>query len=221
MVLGILPRTFSAAQQTQITNWEYGQRWLGLPAGTIFPASVSYAPPAALSDDPALTLTAARVGIAPQASCAAAVDPSAAAVLDRDGCSAVMRATYVDATDSYAVTVGAAVLPGTAQADAAATAISGGFSAVLGPTVRAMSVPGTPAGEFTDQRRELSGTIAQGTYVVLYTVGFTDSRPRQKISQDAYTAGEMTSLGAGVARKVLSTLGAPVPPPKCPGVPGC
>ena len=65
-----MPRKFTASQQRQITDWEMGKRWRELPAGVIFPASVSYPPPASLDDDPSLTLSAQRVGIASQASCA-------------------------------------------------------------------------------------------------------------------------------------------------------
>jgi hypothetical protein len=218
------PRTFTTAQRQQITNWEYGKRWLDLPAGVIFPASVSYPVPEALDDDPTLTLAAQRVGIARQASCAAATDPAAAAVLDRDGCTAVLRATYVDQTDSFVVTVGAAVLPTEAQAETAAKAVTkADGSSGLGPTVGAVPFTGTPAGEFTDAQRQLSGAVARGTYVVLYTVGYADGRPKENVAQDSYTEGEMTSAATGVADAVLSTLAAPVPAPQCPGagIPGC
>ncbi len=216
------PRTFTAAQQQQITDWEYGQRWRELPAGTIFPAAASYAPPEALDDDPSLTLAAQRIGIAGQTSCASATDPTAAAMLDGAGCSAMLRATYVDETDSFVVTVGAAVLPTAAKAQTAARAVDGaGARAGLGPTVRTARFPGTPAGEFTDRQRQLSGAAARGTYVVLYTVGYADGRPKENVRQDAYTTAEMTSMGTGLANDVLSALAAPVPPPHCPGVPGC
>ena len=218
------PRTFTAAQRQQITDWEYGQRWRDLPAGSVFPASAGYTAPGALDDDPSLTLAANRVGIARQASCASAADPAAAALLDGDGCSAMLRATYVDETDSFVVTVGAAVLPTSAKAQTAARAVTGaGASPGLGPTVRAVRFAATAAGEFTDRQRQLSGATARGTYVVLYTVGYADGRPKENVRQDAYTTAEMTSVGAGVAADVLSTLAAPVPPAHCPGagVPGC
>jgi hypothetical protein len=216
------PRKFTAAQQQQITNWEYGKRWRDLTAGAIFPASVRYPPPESLDDDPSLTLSAQRVGIAKQANCVSAADPTAAAVLDRDGCAAMLRATYVDATDSYVVTVGAAVLPGAAQAAAAAKAISGDVPAGgLGPAVRAVPFGGTPAASFNDPERQLSGVVATGPYVILYAVGYADSRPREPVTKDSYADGEMKSAGAGVAHDVLSVLAAPVPPPRCPGVPGC
>jgi hypothetical protein len=217
-----LPRKFTATQRQQLTDWEYGQRWRTLPAGTIFPAAVSYTAPSALDDDPSLSLSAHRVGIAGQATCAAAADPAAAAVLDRDGCSAVLRATYVDGTDSYVVTVGAAVLPGSAAASAAAAAITGEASSDgLGPAVRTVQFSGTQAAVFTNARRQLSGAVSAGTYVILYTVGYTDDRPREPVSGDSYADGEMTSAGAGVAHAVQSVLGAPVRSPGCPGTPGC
>lgn len=216
--LQTMPRKFTPAQQRQITDWELGKRWRDLAVGAIFPASVSYPAPTALGD-PSLMLSARRVGVARQASCASVTDPAAAAVLDRAGCAAVLRATYVDATDSYVVTVGAAALPGVAKAAAAARAIenTGGARSA----VRTVPVKGTPAAAFTDKRRQLSGVVSAGTYVVLYTVGYTDTRPHEPVTRDDYTDEEMKSAGAGVAHDVLSALAAPVPSPHCPGTPGC
>jgi hypothetical protein len=214
-----MPRKFTAEQRQQITDWQFGKRWRDLTAGAIFPASVSYPAPAALSDDPLLRLSAERVGVAKQATCASATDPGAAAVLDRDGCAAILRATYVDGTDSYVVTVGAAVLPGTAKALSAARAIAGANG--VRSAVHAVPVTGTPAAAFTDKRRQLSGVVSAGTYVVLYTVGYADTRPKEPVTGDRYADAEMTSAGVGVAHEVLSVLAAPVPPPSCPGAPGC
>jgi hypothetical protein len=217
-----MPRRFTATQQRQITDWEMGKRWRELPASVIFPVSVSYPPPVSVEDGSALTLSAQRVGIASQASCAAAADPTAAAVLDRDGCTAMLRATYVDETGSYVVTVGAAVLPGSALAAAAAKAITAdGASSGLGPTVHTVRFAGTSAAGFTNGRRQLSGVLSAGTYVVLYTIGYADSRPREPVAGDSYAHDEMMGAGAGTARAVLSVLAAPVPSPRCPGTPGC
>ncbi len=110
----VLPRHFTASQQRQIAAWEVMRRWQTMPAGQIFPASVSYELPApVLQDTVPLSLDALRVSIAPQESdCAKAVTSAVAgAVLRRNGCEAVLRATYVDATRSYVMTVGVAVLP--------------------------------------------------------------------------------------------------------------
>jgi hypothetical protein len=218
----VLPRRFTAAQRTQVTDWEYGKRWRTLPASAIFPASVSYPPQDTLADDPSLMLSARRVGVARQATCAAAADPTAVRLLGGAGCAAILRATYVDGTGSFVVTVGAAVLPGAAQATAAAAAVQAAVGASgLGPAVRTVSFSDTPAASFTDKRRQLSGAVAQGSYVVLYAVGYADDRPVEQVEREDYTDGEMTSAGTGVARAVLSVLAAPVPPPHCPGTPGC
>ena len=218
----LLPRRFTAGQQRQITNWEAGKLWRELPAGTIFPALGSYPPPAALNGETSLTLSARRIGIAKQATCDAATDAAAAAVLERGGCADVLRATYADSTGSYVITVGVAVLPGVAQASAANASLAGaGDAGGLAPGVRAVAFSRTPAGWFTDQRRQLSGSIAAGTYVVLYTAGYADSRPRVPIASDAYGDAEMEDAAAGVASLVKSELAVPLPSPRCPGTPGC
>ena len=217
----LMPRTFTAGQQRQITDWEYGRSWRALSAGQIFPASVSYQAPAVL-DDSSLLLTARRIGVARQSGCGAVTDPAAARVLARNGCSAMLRATYADGTDSYVVTVGVAVLPSTTQAAAADTELSAAATvAGIQPGVDALAFAGTPAAMFTDQRRQLSGFLRAGTYVALYTVGYADSRPREPVSGDSYADGEMTAVGSGVAQAALAEVGAPQPAPHCPGTPGC
>jgi len=222
VTIQLLPRKFSAVERQQITDWEYGERWRTLPASAIFPASVSYGAPDMLSDDASLKLSARRIGIARQESCAAAADPSAARLLDARGCTAVLRASYVDSTDSYVMTVGAAVLPSATQAAAAARAINDAPSVGgLGPAVHTVTFAGTPAAAFTESHRQLSGAVTAGDYVILYTVGYADDRPREPVSGDRYTVAEMTSAGTGVAHAVLAVLAAPVAPPHCPGTPGC
>jgi hypothetical protein len=217
----LMPRDFTAGQQRQITDWEYGRSWRTLTAGQIFPATVSYQAPAVL-DDSSLLLTARRVGIARQSACRAVTDPAAAQVLARNGCLAVLRATYADGTDSYVVTVGVAVLPSTAQAEAASAELSGSAQVDgIAPGVDALAFARTPAASFTDQRRQLSGSFRAGTYVAFYTVGYADTRGREPVAGDNYTDAEMTRVGTGVAQAVLARVGAPVPAPHCPGTPGC
>ena len=222
----LLPRQFTTLQQRQITDWEAGARWRTLPAGTIFPATVPYQPPTALDDATGLMLTASRIGIAKQASCrkatdpAAAVDPAAAAVLARHGCEAVLRASYVDGTSSYVVTVGVAALPGVAQVEAANRELASD-AARTGASVLTVQFAGTPAAKFTNNRREISGRAVAGSYLIFYTTGYADDRPRVRITDDRYGDAEMTAVGAGVAQAVGKMLGAPVPPARCPGTPGC
>lgn len=223
--LQVLPRRFTAAQQQSIMNWEVAARWRDLSAGSIFHASVGYQPPPSLLDDgtgTSLSLTARRIGIAPQVSCGAGLDVSAAAVLVRHGCQALLRATYTDTTDSYVVTVGVAVLRGAAQAHAAQAQLPGaGGSARREPGVRTVSFAGTAAARFTDARRQLSASFSAGPYVLLYTVGYAGERPVLPVTGDQYVTSEMTSLASGVARSVATVLATPPKAPHCPGAPGC
>jgi hypothetical protein len=229
VTIQLLPRQFSAAQQRQITAWEVIKRWRTMPAGRVFPASVRYSlSAAALNDDSGLDdLTAERVGIGPQSGCTAAADPVAARVLALYGCQALLRATYADATGSYIVTLGVAVLPSAGQASAAQARLSATQtasvrgSAHLSAGVRALPFAGTVAARFGNQQRQVSTSISSGPYVVLYTVGYSDGRPRVPVATDPYTDTEMTSAAGGVAQSVASTLGLQPAAPHCPGTPGC
>jgi hypothetical protein len=220
----LLPRQFSAEQQRQITDWEVGKRWRTMPAGTIFPTSLHYKLKLswALNVDRNLQLTADRIGIASQASCAAATDPAAVgAVLARNGCEAMLRATYVDGTDSYVITVGVAAMPGSDQVNAAKRELAAVVVGSNGAGVRTVPVPGSLAATFTDSRRQLSGSMRAGPYLVFYAIGYTDGRPSVPVGADRYADSEMTAAGAGVAPAVASEVGKSVPPPGCPGTPGC
>ena len=230
----LLPRRFSAVQQQQIENWEIAGRWQQLTAGQIFPASVGYQLSAAvLQDASPLNLTARRVAIAPQSGCGTGVTTSAAAaVLRRDGCQAILRATYVDATRSYVITVGVAVLPSPAAAAKASQALSRGLSQGqltaadqpaadrLAAGILVVRYHGT-AGAMYDYSRQISASFHHGPYVVMYAAGYADSRPRVQVASDQYAFAEMTSLAKGVAQSVADTLAAPPASPHCPGTPGC
>ncbi len=220
----VLPRQFTQHQQQQIISWELGKRWRTLTAGTIFAASVHYPTPGVLGSSGAFSLSATRIGIARQASCQAATDAAVAAVLARNGCQAMLRATYVDATDSYVVTVGVAVFGGTAAANAAQRQLSGtthGAAGTPAEGVLPVLFKGTPAAWFTSSRRQVSASTSAGTYVIFYTVGYADQRPRLPVTADSYVDSEMTSIGLGVAQAVVSRLAAPVQQPHCPGTAGC
>jgi hypothetical protein len=226
LVIQLLPRHFSAGEQQAIMAWEVGGRWRNLTAGKIFPASVDYTlPGTVISSIPPLELEALRVSIAPQSGCSAGVtDLAAADLLHRDGCEMILRATYVDQTLSFVMTVGVAVLPTPSAADAASSGLSGTQLAAARDGV------GLSAGVHTvhfkqatgyDYNRQLSASIAAGPYLVLYAAGYADGRPRVPLGHDSYSEAEMASMAQGVATTVASTLGATPPPPHCPGAPGC
>ena len=226
----LLPRQFSAAQQQQIETWEIASRWQQMAAGQIFPASIGYPLSAAvLQDATGLNLKALRIAIAPQSGCGPNVTTSAAAaVLRRDGCKAVLRATYVDPTWSYVMTIGVAVLPSDAAAKLASqslyqtrlTAVRSAETGQLPAGIRVVRYRGTAASIF-DYSRQISASFPAGPYVVMYAAGYADGRPRVPVSSDRYSDSEMTSLAQGVARSVASTLAALPASPHCPGAPGC
>jgi len=232
VAIQLLPRHFSAEEQSQIKAWEVMRRWQTIPAGQIFPASVPYQLPAkVLHDVSPLDLEALRISIAPQeADCAKAVTSAAAgAALRKHGCEAVLRATYVDATRSYVMTVGVAVLPDAV----AATSANSGLAAPTLTAARTASAPGgLPAGVQVvrfrgaeagvyDYHRQISESFTAGPYLIMYAAGYADSRPRVPVEDDQYSDGEITYMAKGVALSVAHTLAAAPAPPRCPGTPGC
>jgi hypothetical protein len=230
LAVQLLPRTFTASQQAQIQSWQIASRWQQLPAGQIFPATVSYRLPATvLQDSISLNLQAVRVGIAAQSGCNTdAASPAAAAVLTRDKCVAILRATYADATKTYVTTVGVAVLPSNAAAADAYKSLSklsltsarGGSSAGLAGGILIVRYTDS-ADKMYDYYRQLSDAFSDGPYVIMYAAGYADSRPRVTVADDKYSYAEMSNLAQGVARSVADTLGAVPPAPHCPGAPGC
>jgi hypothetical protein len=215
----LLPRQFTAAQQRQIANWEMTRRWRALPAGKIFPAAVSYhLPGKAFDGGQGLKLSARRVTISSSTSCAGSLSASAARILARHDCAAVLRATYVDASGSLVATVGVAVLPNVSAARAVVSAL--GHRASAEP-LSALKADGTLAGEFRDPQRQLSQITSAGPYVVFSTAGFTDGRHQVKISSDFYLDHELTSLASGLSTSARSILGGQPRVPTCPGAPGC
>jgi hypothetical protein len=226
----LLPRHFTPGQQSQIEAWEIASRWQELPAGQIFPATVAYQLSATtLQDTVPLSLDAVRVGIAPQAACARGVTTAAAAaVLRHSGCRAVLRATYVDATRSYVLTIGVAVLPtASAAVDANAglaqtrlAAHDSGRAGQLAPGVLVVRFRGAAAMLY-DYSRQIAANFSEGPYLIMYAAGYADSRPQVAVSEDPYSDAEMTSLAVGVAQSVAARLVAPPPVPHCPGAPAC
>ena len=217
----LLPREFSLVQQQQIQNWEMTRRWRAMPAGQIFPATVTYqVSPDMLNSAQGLSLQAIRLGIAPQSGCGQAVAAAAAAVLAADHCSAMLRATYVDASGSMVVTLGVGVLPNTLMAMKAAPRLEAALHD-QSLAVRAFTVARSPAASFRDPQRQYSTAVQYGPYVVLATAGFTDGRHHVRLATDDYYEEEMSSLANGLASSVAKRLGKPPPAPTCPGGPGC
>ncbi len=220
IVIQLVPRSFTPAQRDQIVSWEIGKRWRDWPAGQIFPSAIKYSLPArAFGGGQPLSLTARRVGIAPQATCRHAAERAAAGVLAQHGCLAVLRATYEDTTQTLAVTVGVAVLPAMSAAQKSAAALGGGGDPRSG--LKAVSFRRTVTAHFGDRSQKLWWDHAAGPYLVLATVGYADGRPWIARGDDTYTQGELFGLASGAGRRVAAALGAAPPAPHCPGNPAC
>ena len=70
-----------------------------------------------------------------------------------------------------------------------------------------------------DYSRQISASFADGPYLVMYAVGYADSRPRVPVASDHYADAEMTSLAEGVAQSVAGHAGRPARQPALPGDP--
>ncbi len=219
------PRTFTVAQQRRIEAWEVARRWRVMPKARIFPAYVPYQVGGGqLGSGNPLRLMAKRIVIAPQAACAKAADAGAdlLKMLDQQGCQALMRATYTDATESMVLTVGIAVLRNQASAAEVARYLTGGAPSLAGAVSKRLvllpvHVNGTPAALFGTKQRQLSWVVGAGSYVVMATVGYADGRPRVPVTRDSYTDLEMTGLASGVADAVAAPFAVAPPVPHCPG----
>lgn len=218
----LLPRDFSAAEQHQIQNWEITRRWRAMPAGQIFPATERYQvqPVSLNSTHGGLWLTARRLGVAPASSCGKAVSRAAAALLAAGRCSAVLRATYLDASGSVVITVGVAALP----TPTAAATISERLTGALrnqSLALHAFPVARSAAAGFRQAQRQLSIAMAAGPYVFLATAGFTDGRRHVPLSTDDYLEMEMSNLAYGLVGNVSRRLDTSPAAAVCPGAPGC
>ncbi len=200
-----LSRAATRAEVAAALAAEIGSRWERIPAGTIFPATVSY------QDLAGNTATATLAGIAPRADCQAALEPEAAAQIRALRCTTMLRATYVSAGGALAATVGIGVLP----SPAAATAAVGDLLPVKpGSTLYTVPFAGTITTGFTNLARGAAGIQVAGPYLFLYTAGYTDGQPGSAVSGGvaAGGSGELQSLGVailGVAEKALTSHGNP------------
>jgi hypothetical protein len=123
------------------------------------------------------------MGVAPVSDCASALDPGLQAALAAFGCTQVLRATYVDATQTRAATVAIVVLSVDPDSPAKRTLDvqnenKGRFDSQKAMAVRVPVFPGTAAAGFTNTARvawHLSVSLAL-PYEVVTAAGFTDGR---------------------------------------------
>jgi hypothetical protein len=189
-----LTRSATPAEAAAALQQEIGTRWERLPAGKIFPATISY------PDADGNPTVAHLVGIAPPASCRAALGATGYANFRRYGCATILRATYVDGSGALVATVGIAVVRTPTAAGKAAT-----IAASLGANdgLDTVAFGGTISGQFADTARGIQGGIARGPYVFLFTAGFADGQPGvAALQQDA----ALTAFGTGVDTGLAAVL---------------
>ncbi|HYK66452.1 MAG TPA: hypothetical protein VEV45_00805 [Streptosporangiaceae bacterium] len=159
----------TAAERAAAEATAVAQRWRVWTAGRIFPASLSY------STSLLTTETAARVAIANRTSCAAALDPSLAALTVTDRCQAGLRAAYLDQLQGIVYTVGVLAFPSARLAAAFARRVpTSGPSALV---LRAVELPGTATALASDQSRQAATSRTAGPFVVLTVAGYADGEP--------------------------------------------
>jgi hypothetical protein len=224
------PRVFTPAQRAKIEAWEVAKRWRTTQKTQIFPALIKYQLPGeSLGSTWSLNLTARRLAIARQATCASVAGAkSMLPLFSRAGCQAMLRAAYTDQTSSFVVTVGVAVLGNEPSATMVARTLTRQSGTTHGAVarlvlLRPLPVPGSPAAGFGLRQRQLSWVASAGPYLIVTTVGFADGRPHVQVNTDSYMYLEITSLARGIADVVAAPLGAPPPVPRCPqaGTPPC
>ena len=159
----------TAAQRATAAATAVADRWRTWPAGRIFPASISY------STTLLTTETASRVAIAPQTSCASAIEPTADRLAARDRCRAGLRATYVDQLGGTVYTVGVLAFPTSRLAAAFAARLPVGSADDL--VLRAFARAGTASALFAAPARQVATSRLAGPFVVLTVAGYTDGEP--------------------------------------------
>ncbi|MEU6427551.1 hypothetical protein ABZ860_16795 [Microbispora sp. NPDC046973] len=198
-------RPLTDAERARYVAEDVARRWRAWPAGMVFPEELPYTALGRAQQ------YARRVGIAPEAACGAATDSPVASVLRKYGCRAMLRATYVDQTSTFAVTVGVAVLPSEqARADAA-----GELPVDDRVGVRPVAFPGTVTDTFGAAQRQRTGWVGAGPYIVFSTVGYTDGRTRASVPLEEQVNSEMWPVAETVAGRIARALGEPPDVPRC------
>lgn len=198
-LVAVHDREPTAAQVAAAARLAFAQKWRRLTAGQIFPATVDY-------NSRGIPYRAIRVGIAPPAPCASALDPAAARVLVAAGCVTALRATYADPSGTALATMGVVVMRSTAGADSAFRKIVRGKLGALLP----VSFPGTIAARFTPRARETwSEEDASGPYLVFDTAGYADGRATREDPPALYSETVTTDLPTGISNALAILFSSP------------
>jgi hypothetical protein len=161
----------SQGELYRAANEEVRDRWRTWPAERIFPDTVPY------TAEQGGVEQATRIGIASGTGCADGIDSGPAAILSRNGCRALLRATYVDQLQGIVITVGVAAVTDERAARVAKEALMPADPTTPSATLHALAFPRTVTARFDDAARQYASAGQAGPYVVLTVAGQTDGRP--------------------------------------------
>ncbi|MFB9882365.1 hypothetical protein ACFFMN_30960 [Planobispora siamensis] len=198
-------RPLTAAEQNLYVQEDIARRWHTWPTTLVFPGELEYI---------GLGRTqqyARRVGIAPEIPCRAGTDAAVGAILSENGCRTLLRATYVDQTSTFAITVGVAVMEDADKRRAA----TGQLATDDRVGVRPVAFPGTATELFGAAQRQRNAWVGVGPYIVFSTAGYTDGRTREAVAQEEILHSELWPAAQAVAGRIARALGAEPAVPRC------
>ncbi len=198
-------RPLTGQERADYVKEDVARRWHDWPASMVFPDELEYVGLARSQQ------FARRVGIAPEIPCWAGVDRSVASVFREVSCQSLLRATYVDQSGAFAITVGVAVMAD----EAARTSAAGKLPIDDRVGVRPVAFPGTVTDLFGAAQRQRSGWVGVGPYIVFYTAGYTDGRTRDAIPQEELLHSELWPTAQALGGRVARSLGEEPEVPRC------
>ncbi|GAA3442095.1 hypothetical protein [Planomonospora venezuelensis] len=198
-------RPLTAAEQNRYVQEDVARRWRTWPASLVFPRELEYIGLARTQQ------YAQRVGIAPETACRSGTDAAVGSVLAQHGCRTLLRATYVDQTSTFAITVGVAVMDDAEKRRAATAELP--VDDRVG--VRPVAFPGTATDLFGAAQRQRNAWIGVGPYIVFSTAGYTDGRTRASIAPEEIPHSELWPAAQAVAGRIAHALGAEPAVPRC------
>jgi hypothetical protein len=198
-------RPLTVEERDRYVQEDVARRWHAWPVGMVFPEELEY------TGLGRTQLFARRVGIAPEAPCTAVVDAPVASVLKETGCLTMLRATYVDQTSTFAITVGVAVLPDEETRVVASARLP--VDDRVG--VRPVAFPGTMTDRFGAAQRQRTGWVGAGPYIVFSSVGYTDGRTRESVPPEELLNAELWPTAQAIAGRIARFLAEPPDVPRC------
>ncbi|MFF5206864.1 hypothetical protein [Streptosporangium sp. NPDC000396] len=199
-------RPLTAAEQARYIKEEIAGRWHAWSADLVFPTELQYIGLGRAQQ------YARRIGVAPETSCRSGLDAPTGSILGESGCRTLLRATYVDQTSTFVITVGIAVLDDEEKRVTATSQMT--VDDRVG--VRPVAFPGTASELFGAAQRQRNAWIPVGPYVVFSTAGYADGRTRESISPEEILHSELWPTAQAIAGRIAHALGdEPNAVPRC------